>query len=143
VDGAGRGETDLARLLQQLRPVLDPQRWVFCTLPGDAPPALGAEVVVREAEGWTVVVPAAAAVELAARGAVVSGAYRRVTLTVHSSLDAVGLLAAVARALADAGIACNVVAGFYHDHLFVPEARADDAVAVLERLARGAAHARD
>ena len=131
------GETDLGRLLRHLRPSVDAERWAFCALPGHEPPspALGAVVTVRELEGWTAVVPLERA---RAAGLAHAGAYRRVTLTVHSSLDAVGLLAAVARALADAGIACNAVAGFYHDHLFVPEARAEDAVAVLARLAAGA-----
>lgn len=131
---AGHGETDLGRLLREIHPVLDGEAWVFCTLPGDdaPPPSLGAVVTVREAEGWTAVVPQrhADAAELG-----YDGIYRRVTLTVHSSLAAVGLLAAVTRALADARIASNAVSGYYHDHLFVPTARAADAMAVLARLA--------
>ena len=59
-----------------------------------------------------------------------------ITLDVDSALDAVGLTAAVATALADRGISCNMVAGLRHDHLFVPVDRAHDAVAVLEALAR-------
>lgn len=58
-----------------------------------------------------------------------------ITLTVHSSLAAVGLTAAVSTALTAAGISCNVLAGFYHDHLLVPVERADDALAVLRGLA--------
>jgi hypothetical protein len=58
---------------------------------------------------------------------------------VHSSLAAVGFLAAVSAALAEAGIACNPVSGVHHDHLFVPAHRADDAMAVLTRLAVRAA----
>ena len=57
-----------------------------------------------------------------------------ITLRVHSDLAAVGLTAAFARALADAGIACNVVAGVHHDHLFVPADRAGDALAALRAL---------
>ncbi len=57
-----------------------------------------------------------------------------ITLTVHSSLEAVGLTAAVANTLASAGIACNVLAGFHHDHLLVPIDRVDDAMAALSRL---------
>jgi hypothetical protein len=60
---------------------------------------------------------------------------RRTTLTIHSSLEAVGLTAVFAGALARAGIGCNVVAGYTHDHLFVPADRADDAVAALRALA--------
>ena len=55
----------------------------------------------------------------------------------HTALDAVGLTAAVATALAEHGIPANVIAGFYHDHLLVPEDRADDAVAVLRGLGPG------
>jgi uncharacterized protein len=60
---------------------------------------------------------------------------RQITLTVHSALDGVGLTAAVASALAAEGIACNMVAARHHDHVFVPEAQAQRALAVLERLA--------
>jgi len=57
-----------------------------------------------------------------------------ITLTVHSDLQSVGLTAAVSAALAEAQISCNVVAGVHHDHLFVPVARGEEAVAVLKRL---------
>ena len=60
---------------------------------------------------------------------------RRVVLTVHSDLGAVGMMAAVANALAERGVPCNVFAGIYHDHLFVPVERAEDAMRVLERMA--------
>ena len=60
---------------------------------------------------------------------------RRITLTVHSALDGVGLTAAVASALANAGIACNMVAAYHHDHAFVPEDDADRALAILQALA--------
>lgn len=56
------------------------------------------------------------------------------TLTVHSALEAVGLTAAVSTALAAAGIPANMLAGFYHDHILVPEERADEAMAVLRSL---------
>ena len=53
------------------------------------------------------------------------------TLEVHSSLESVGLTAAVSARLAARGIACNVIAGYHHDHLLVPVARADDAIEAL------------
>ena len=61
---------------------------------------------------------------------------RRITLSVHSALDGVGLTAAVAGALAEAGIACNMVAAFHHDHAFVPADDAEPALAVLRALAQ-------
>jgi hypothetical protein len=127
------GETDLARLLAGMRPALDPEIWVFCVVPGGAPPdpALAPVATVREDEGWTAIVPRDRA---DAAGLPYEGTYRRITLTVHSSLAAVGFLAAIARALADAGVACNPVSGTYHDHLFVPAARARDALTVLAGL---------
>lgn len=129
------GETDPARLIRQMRPQLDPETWVFVTLPrGQAVPAgLDPLFRFREAEGLTLVLT-----EAEARAAGLDFAFpsRRITLTIHSSLDAVGLIAAVAAALAKAGIACNPVAGFHHDHLFVPAARAADAMAALEALGR-------
>ncbi len=60
---------------------------------------------------------------------------RCLTLEVHSALDGVGLTAAVAAALADEGIACNIVAAFHHDHVFVPAARAAEALRCLRALA--------
>jgi hypothetical protein len=54
-----------------------------------------------------------------------------ITLTVHSSLGAVGLTAAVSSALARANISCNVIAAYYHDHIFIPVADADRAMEVL------------
>jgi hypothetical protein len=63
---------------------------------------------------------------------------RRITLTVYSALDGVGLTAAVASALAERGIACNMIAAFHHDHVFVPEGRAEEAMAVLCELQRAA-----
>ena len=58
-----------------------------------------------------------------------------ITLRVHSALDAVGLTAAVSTALAGAGISCNVIAGYHHDHLLVPADRAADALEALSGLA--------
>jgi hypothetical protein len=58
----------------------------------------------------------------------------RIILGVNSALEAVGLAAAFARALGDAHISCNVIAGNYHDHIFVPVESVDSAIAVLRSL---------
>ncbi|GEB54523.1 ACT domain-containing protein [Streptomyces gardneri] len=128
-------ERDLIRLLAGMRPELAPGRYVFTTVAGPAAPAGVAPVVtVTESEGLTLVVRQEEADAASLPYDYVAG---WITLRIHSALDAVGLTAAVAGALADAGMSCNVVAGFHHDHLFVEHARAEEALAVLERLAEG------
>lgn len=129
--------TDLDVLLRTMDPVLQPDTYAFVSLPEDSH-VDAADIVasVREPEGLSVVVERAAAERAGLTPAFVC---RWITLTVHSGLAAVGLTAAVARALAHDGIACNVVAGTYHDHLFVPADRVGDAMAALQRLQRAAA----
>ena len=86
---------------------------------------------MAEAEATTVVLPAAAAEE---RGLAATFPCRRIELRVHSALDAVGLTAAVAGALADAGLSANVIAGAHHDHLLVAADSAEQALAVVQDL---------
>jgi uncharacterized protein len=124
--------SDLAVLLASMRPELYAGVWAWCGLPHGTPvDGVDAIASVRETEGLTLVVPEAQAL---ARGWPVAFRSARITLTVHSDLAAVGLTAAFARALGDAGIACNVIAGVHHDHLFVPVERAADAMAALSAL---------
>ncbi|WP_062377509.1 ACT domain-containing protein [Demequina pelophila] len=124
------GIVDLAELLSDLSARLDPEPYVWATLT-EAPHGVEPVVIVREAEGITVVLP-----EEQARAAELPHEFRsaRITLEVHSSLEAVGLTAVFARTLADEGISANVVAGFHHDHIFVPWDRRRDALEALERL---------
>jgi hypothetical protein len=122
------GERDLERLLATMRPELREGEYVFVSLPGDPPPGLDPVVTVREPEGTTCVVDRRTA---DARGFAYDFVAAWIMLSVHSALDAVGLTAAVAARLAGAGISCNVVAGAFHDHLFVPAGRARDALAAL------------
>ncbi|MEE1816268.1 ACT domain-containing protein [Streptomyces sp. SP18ES09] len=131
-------ERDLTRLLAGMRPELDPGRYVFTTVDGPAPAGVAPVVTVAEAEGLTLVVRQE---EADAAGLVYDYVAGRITLRVHSALDAVGLTAAVAVELASAGMSCNVVAGFHHDHLFVEHDRADEALAVLDALSRRSADA--
>ncbi|MGW4565999.1 ACT domain-containing protein [Streptomyces sp. NPDC004561] len=130
------GETDLRRLLQTMRPELNPGRYVFTTAEGGVPSGVTPVVTVVEQEGLTVVAPQA---DADAAGMAYDYVAGWITLRVHSALHAVGLTAAVSQALADAGLSCNVVAGFHHDHLFVPHEHAERAVAVLQALADDAA----
>ncbi|MPQ82543.1 ACT domain-containing protein [Pseudomonas sp. MAFF 730085] len=127
------GETTLATLLRSMSPQLNDGDYVFCTLPDACIPA-GCEVIgsFREQEGLTVIVE-----RQQAQHAGLSFDYVAawITLNVHSALEAVGLTAAFASALGNVGISCNVIAGFYHDHLFVGRADAERAMHVLRQLA--------
>ncbi len=123
------GETDLAVLLRSMRPELLPGDWFFATVEPGA--TVDAAATVHEPEGLSVVVNRAEAERL---GVATTHAYRWITLRVHSSLEAVGLTAAVSAAFTAQGISCNVIAGAFHDHLLVPAARADDAIRALNDL---------
>ncbi len=124
------GITDLRLLLDSLEPELDPEPWVYAVV-DRCPDGLEPFATVREAEGLTVVVTASEAQHHALEA---SPRQARITLTVHSSLEAVGMTAAFARALAERGLSCNVVAGYHHDHLLVPWDRRDEAVAALRAI---------
>jgi hypothetical protein len=126
------GETNLAELLASMRPELQPGSVVFATIEGvDVPSGLEPLGTFREAEGTTLILPAHDGGHPAL---VTSKPMRQITLTVHSSLDAVGLTAAFATELGRHGISANVVAGYYHDHIFVAEKDAERAMAALEDL---------
>ncbi|MGV8854639.1 MAG: ACT domain-containing protein [Devosia sp.] len=127
-------ETDLARLLVGLAPALDPQPFGYAVLPLDQslPAGLVVFALLRETEGLTVIAEVDA---LLAAGISVEGRWARITMMVHSALDAVGLTAAMAKTLTAAGISANVLAGYHHDHLLVPWDRRHDAVAALLALA--------
>ena len=121
------GERDLQRLISAMAPDLRPGAWVFTTGEG-VPAGCTPLVTVREDEGTTVVLEREEADRL---GLAYEYVAAMITLRVHSALDAVGLTAFVAGRLADAGMSCNVVAGYHHDHLFVPFDRGAEAVAAL------------
>ena len=124
---------DTAGMIAGMAPELDSRRWRFALVTPDmAPQLLGAAIgTFREDEGVTAIVPSGLADELGIAGP----DFARITLTVHSDLEGVGLTAAVASALAEAGIACNMVAAFHHDHAFVPASRAEEALTILQARA--------
>lgn len=125
-------ERNLAVLLAELAPVLDPEVYTFAIVsPAEWARLTATLGLFREAEGLTVICGWSEAEALGLRAA---GPFRRITLTVHSDLAAVGLTAGVATALAEVGVACNVVAAFHHDHLFVPAAQAGAALTALRGL---------
>jgi hypothetical protein len=105
---------------------------VFLTTRADVPLNQPAVIATfREEEGMTLIADKRWA---ESEGMDFTFACRRITLTIHSSLEAVGLMAAVSSAHAVEGISTNPVSAFYHDHLFVPEADATRALALLEAL---------
>lgn len=128
--------SDLKLLLRTLDPYLHEGVYVFSSIPANNKlDELTVIATLREPEGLSVILPEAEAqrdhLPILFRCA-------WITLTVHSDLQAVGLTAAFATALGQAGVSCNVVAGAYHDHIFVPVEQAQAAMQVLQRLQRAA-----
>ena len=124
--------SNLAELLQSMNPVLNRGVYAFVSLATDrVSDRVEPIATFRESEGLTLIVE-----EQQAKNAGLPILFRAawITLTVHSDLQAVSLTAAVATALARAGISCNVVAAAYHDHLFVPAESASQAIAVLQAM---------
>lgn len=129
-----RGERDLRTLLRSLSPWLDPVTYWFCQVPPSwQPDGLPLLARLEEVEGSTIVLTAGHGVEA---GLTPSFVARRIVLTVHSDFAAVGMMAAVSSTLASHGVPCNVLAGVYHDHLFVGEDDALLALALLRELQR-------
>jgi len=126
------GETDLSRLIHNMSPRLNPGHYVFTRVDSEVPEGADPIVTVREVEGLTLILVKEQADALSLSYDYVAA---WITLEVHSSLEAIGLTAEVSRALTGEGISANVVAGFAHDHVFVPVERADDALRTLTELA--------
>ena len=126
-------ERELAALVAGMAPVADPVDYVFRTVSHDAVPPPGDVLMLfREAEAVTLVLPA--------RDGADDGLprFRRITMSIASDLEAVGFTAAFSRALAEAGIPANVVAAAFHDHVFVPAADVERALAALRALSASA-----
>ena len=122
-------ERDLATLLANMSPAADPVDYVFETAAHGTAVPDDALMMFRESEALTFIRPA--------REGDTRPAFRRITMRVHSDLEAVGFTAAFSRALTDAGISANVVAAAHHDHVFVPRADAARAMQALEALSAG------
>ncbi|MBK8463647.1 MAG: ACT domain-containing protein [Nigerium sp.] len=120
------GLTNLHEILGSLRPRVRQGTYVYVTLADE--PAVEAHARILEEEGITLVLDQQVA---DAAGYAYEGVFGWITLQAHTSLSAVGVTAAVATALARVGLSCNVLAGFYHDHLLVP---ADDVAEAIEVL---------
>lgn len=128
------GITDLSILLAEMTPSIDEQRFVFLCVEEQSltlPIIRESFATIRETEGWTLVVPFSLAKQFYIAEGVL---FQRIELQVNSSLEAVGLTAAVATALAKENISANVIAAYCHDHIFVPEQDALAALKCLQRL---------
>jgi len=126
------GERNLGSLLQLMQPVLHPDIYVFATVDsGFECGGLAPRMTFEEVEGKTLVLLQETAT---AHGIPHEFPSRMITLNVHSALDAVGFIAAIATKLAGLGMGVNPVAAFHHDHLFIPADRADDAMQALTDL---------
>lgn len=128
------GETNLTKLIASMTPVLIDNEYVFGTIE-----TYDYEQVLRlnpistflEKEGLTVILTKEKADEC---NISYSGVFKCITLNVHSSLDAVGLTAAVSTKLTQENISANVVAAYYHDHVFVADKDAEQALSALIEL---------
>ncbi|AOT09295.1 ACT domain-containing protein [Pseudoalteromonas luteoviolacea] len=130
------GETNLTVLLASMEPDLSSELYVYAVVSESQLEQLGLANILglfREKEGVTVITTQSYA---QAQGIKYQGDYRCITLNVHSSLEAVGLTAAFATALGQNNISANVVAGYYHDHIFVQNNYADEALQCLLNLSR-------
>jgi hypothetical protein len=119
-------------LIKSLKPSLHEGIYVFCSVK-ELPPIDKNNIVCmfRESEGITLILERDIA-DKAGIGYTFVAAW--ITITIQSSLDSVGLTAAFAEELAEKGISCNVVAGYHHDHIFVPKDKASDAMKILNRI---------
>ncbi|WP_223670794.1 ACT domain-containing protein [Kangiella shandongensis] len=124
---------DLSTLLSDLQPELHQELYVFCTSKAGIPPGVKPLATFQEAEGLSFVCTEKEAknVELQYGQEEVM---RLISLNVYSSLSAIGMTAAISDVLTRAGISANVVAAYHHDHLFVPQDRAEEALSLLSQF---------
>ena len=129
-----KGENDLSILLKTMKPKINLGEYVFCTITNSTQIDYNDVILFfKEQEGNTVIVKKEVADNLKLDYFFIAS---WITLTVHSSLNAVGLTAAFSIALSDEGISCNVVAAFYHDHIFVDHNDTEKALQVLNKFSK-------
>lgn len=128
------GETSLAALLSTLQLSLDPKTFVFLTFPPtqSPPPSLFIQMSFQESEGLTIITTQESATSQNLEYTFPS---KMITLNIHSSLEAVGFMAAISTQLTKYGIGVNPVSGFFHDHCFVPLGKEAEATKILSELA--------
>ena len=126
------GEKKLEILLKAMRPKHNVGEFVFCEVENLEKIKLN-EIVMsfREEESITIITKKEIADKLNLKYSFIAS---WITLTIHSSLEAVGLTAAFSKALSENGISCNVVAAFYHDHIFVNRKDTEKAIEILNKF---------
>lgn len=133
------GETNLNSIFSSLSPILSPETYVFITTtqPLSSLPlaALQPILLFQEAEGLTLITTKESA---ESHGLEYAFPCKWISLKVHSSLEAVGMMAAISTKFTDLGVSSNVVSGYFHDHVFVPEGKERVAMRGLEELTREA-----
>jgi uncharacterized protein len=131
--GMQTGEINLQILLKNMEPILHQGEYVFCTVSALETINLSKVIsIFKEQDAITVILPKQAADQAGLKYTATMG---WITLNVHSSLEAVGLTATFSQALAAEGISCNVVAAYYHDHIFINFEYAEKAMSALRKLA--------
>ena len=126
------GETNIKTLLKNLKPVLNKGEYVFVSVKNlDGIDRNDTLCEFKEKEGITIVLERKKADALNFKYDFIAS---WITLTIHSSLDAAGLTAIFSTELAKQNISCNIVAGYYHDHIFVSKKDAENALKILNSL---------
>jgi len=129
------GETNLKTLIAHMKPVLNEGEYVFVTVQDtELIPRAITICEIKEKEGITVVLLKKDAERLKLPFQFIAA---WITLNIHSSLEAVGLTAAFSSALGQHNISCNVIAGYYHDHIFVDQKDKNKAIEVLQAMTKG------
>lgn len=130
------GEKDLVKLIRTMQPVVADDEYVFTlhqNIAWDTIEGLKPKGLFNEKEGITLILLKQVADQ---QSIPYEGVFKCITLNVHSSLEAVGLTAAISTALTTEHISANVMAGYFHDHIFVPVHQAEKAMLCLKTLAQ-------
>jgi len=129
------GIKNLNKLLKEMKPKLVHKKFVFCTVSKAKfnKMKLNPLLVFKEKEGIAVIIERKTA---DANSLAYSDIWTLITLNVHSDLSAIGFLAKITNRLAEEGISTNVVSAYFHDHLFVPANRANEAIYILNKMSK-------